>query len=612
MNMKRYIAILIALVAMATGTKAATDYGFAIGGISIDSENYSFWKDHHKDAFAYNPINKVLTLSGVISCNNYNKAAISINGDVNPHLKIQVDGNCYIYGECSLGLEFTGSGDHTICGNGKLTISPATNGAHGIMSLGNNTKLTIQDLTINITVLSSNGLNAVGFNNRGFSEINLTNCEMNINTDYWAWYGASGYNSVNPVLTDCYLESGYFKDGGIMDPDGMSLYNNFIETTSIKRCKTVDVVSVSIAEPAIGNTIATSCQTGDRYYVKSLEWYRVNDGGSWSVLHEGEVFQYGGTYRLQVDVKLNNGVMFSQSKEIQAQINGKTSNVIYKGTDNIVFSYSFPQLADTYYDVWVGGKQVNNINKSDVLGDGKVSFIKNIFGKYVLILENATITNTGNPDYEFTGYGRGIYTKIQGLNIRVKGNNTIESKGEGIYFNDNLEISGTTNDQGKLSVKGSFGIRPERAKVTTLSISNVDLTAEGTSGAGIGAQTSLSSNSYNCTLNVSAAKTVVKAKGTSVSLGNLKSLVLEDGLQFVQPNGAYFDGEDVRDGNGTRVVNQWVVIRGNTSIATGLEAIDNGQLTIDSSLPLYNLQGQRVSYPVKGQIYIQNGRKVKF
>ena len=61
-----------------------------------------------------------------------------------------------------------------------------------------------------------------------------------------------------------------------------------------------------------------------------------------------------------------------------------------------------------------------------------------------------------------------------------------------------------------------------------------------------------------------------------------------------------------------KVYDVWVVIRGNTSISTGLEAIDNGELTIDSSLPLYNLQGQRVSYPVKGQIYIQNGRKVKF
>ena len=47
-------------------------------------------------------------------------------------------------------------------------------------------------------------------------------------------------------------------------------------------------------------------------------------------------------------------------------------------------------------------------------------------------------------------------------------------------------------------------------------------------------------------------------------------------------------------------------------ISTGLEVIDNGELTIDNSLLLYNLHGQRVSHPVKGQIYIQNGRKIKF
>lgn len=47
-------------------------------------------------------------------------------------------------------------------------------------------------------------------------------------------------------------------------------------------------------------------------------------------------------------------------------------------------------------------------------------------------------------------------------------------------------------------------------------------------------------------------------------------------------------------------------------ISTDIDAIDHGQLTIDKSLPLYNLQGQRVSHPVKGQIYIQNGRKIKF
>ena len=41
--------------------------------------------------------------------------------------------------------------------------------------------------------------------------------------------------------------------------------------------------------------------------------------------------------------------------------------------------------------------------------------------------------------------------------------------------------------------------------------------------------------------------------------------------------------------------------------ATGLKAIDNGQLTIDNVV--YDLQGRRVSQPTKG-LYIVNGKKV--
>ena len=66
----------------------------------------------------------------------------------------------------------------------------------------------------------------------------------------------------------------------------------------------------------------------------------------------------------------------------------------------------------------------------------------------------------------------------------------------------------------------------------------------------------------------------------------------------------YYDG-DIYDG-------PILIVPTGVSIATGLEAMDNGQWTMDNSGSLYNLQGQRVSHPVKGQIYIQNGRKVKF
>ncbi len=50
-------------------------------------------------------------------------------------------------------------------------------------------------------------------------------------------------------------------------------------------------------------------------------------------------------------------------------------------------------------------------------------------------------------------------------------------------------------------------------------------------------------------------------------------------------------------------------------VPTGVESVsgsDNGQTVIDMDAPLYNLRGQRVSHPVKGTIYIQNGKKVRY
>lgn len=50
-------------------------------------------------------------------------------------------------------------------------------------------------------------------------------------------------------------------------------------------------------------------------------------------------------------------------------------------------------------------------------------------------------------------------------------------------------------------------------------------------------------------------------------------------------------------------------------VPTGVESVsgsDDGQTVIDMDAPLYNLRGQRVSHPVKGTIYIQNGKKVRY
>ena len=52
----------------------------------------------------------------------------------------------------------------------------------------------------------------------------------------------------------------------------------------------------------------------------------------------------------------------------------------------------------------------------------------------------------------------------------------------------------------------------------------------------------------------------------------------------------------------------WEFIKTNEKTPTGIETIDNSQMTNDNSA-IYNLQGQRVAAPSKG-IYIINNKKM--
>ena len=603
--MKRYISILIALVAITMGAKAAeTHYGFRVCNEAVTS--YNCMQTAYR-AWWYDPSTNVLHLTdGELSYSPGNEGASSaIFVTSNKTLTIQVDGECTITGPHYECIAYCVAGNHTICGDGKLILKPQTIRSTGIIA-DESTSLTIKDLDLEIETI---GNHDAGFDGTKFGAVTLNNCHISISSSIAAWVGFE--DSAKPVLENCHLVTGCFVGGGIRENSNPQ--SAFLKKIEIRRFQYIHQINVSVASPEIDKALASTATVSEsNVQVESVNWFSIYNTNSYP-LAQGYVAKLGETYSVAINLSAINTDDYDYvfAADISAKINNKDAmvNTVMVGKQ---ITYTFPQLANTYYDVWVGGKQVNDYNQKDVLGDGGSVKYSKTLGFHSLTLENANITNTGNPDYELTGYGRGIYTTMPNLTIRVKGDNTIESKGEGIYFTGNLSILGITDNQGTLSVKGSYGIRPKRVtEEKTLTIGGVDLTAEGTSGAGIGASASFSSGNYNCTMKVGSAKTVVKTKGTSVSLGNLKSLVFEDGLQIVQPSGAYFDDEDVRNTSGI-ISNQWVVIKYNPSISTGLEAIDNGQLTMDNSLPLYNLQGQRVSHPVKGQIYIQNGRKVIF
>lgn len=597
--MKRYISILIALVAIATGANAS-DLGIKIGRTTITTDNYE--SVSQGQAWYYVPAENVLYLTDGTIYGFDNGKVIEINSDKNPSLKICVQGDCILRGIVEDVIVFIGEGHHEIYGSGILRIYPDKTEAKGIYSTGN-TYLTIKDVTIDMRVWSGIAIDS----RLGFKEITIDNSEISMQTgDGYPWLN----DNTTVKLRRCYVEGArfiYSSPGGIKNGDG-----TWTHDATIKR--SLWDFNLTVNEPVAGGTVSNSCQVnGTGFEVAEVKWNKLLEGG-YLTEDEGSIFQLGSTYEVIIRILANDGERIASREDCVATINGKPAEIFNSSDKFIVLRYTFPQLANKYFDVWVGGKQVNDINKSDVLDDGgSVSFIKNVFGKYVLILENANITNTGDTQYDYTGYGRGIYSNLSGLTIRVKGNNTIDSKGEGIYFTGNLDISGSTDNQGKLSVKGSYGIRPAKSSTAiTLDISRVELTAEGTSGTGIGGATSFSSN-YNCTLKVGIANTVVKAKGTSVSLGNLYDLVFEDGLKIMQPTGAYFDGEDVRDASGNRISKQWVVIGKESSITTGeaLPLNDNGEMINDKAGSWFTIDGRKLNgQPTKKGVYIHNGKTV--
>ena len=90
---RTFLILFSALVAMASGVRAATDYGFEMLGIPINSDNYK--SQNSEGIWYYDPTNNVLHLrEGNMSVGTQNTRIIYINGDVNPTLTIQVDGAC--------------------------------------------------------------------------------------------------------------------------------------------------------------------------------------------------------------------------------------------------------------------------------------------------------------------------------------------------------------------------------------------------------------------------------------------------------------------------------------------------------------------------------------
>jgi surface protein len=262
-----------------------------------------------------------------------------------------------------------------------------------------------------------------------------------------------------------------------------------------------------------------------------------------------------------------------------------------------------PDSKPVNYRLWVGGTRVTSANKDAIsVASGTASYDP---ATYTLTLNNATI-DAGGSD----GISNGL-PNLEGMadfKIVCKGTNNsidaVNSDGYGLALYGNTTISGS-----RLGIKAyDKGIYLEDFK--ELNLLNADVYVEAGYPVYCGHNTFVyvrnsrlvadPGTSQNSPVVGAREFDLVDSEYQDPDIGiNPDLLSYNETAQQMYYDGYIYDGPIL-------------IVPTGVSIATDLKAIDNGELTIDSSLPLYNLHGQRVSHPVKGQIYIQNGRKVKF
>lgn len=232
------------------------------------------------------------------------------------------------------------------------------------------------------------------------------------------------------------------------------------------------------------------------------------------------------------------------------------------------------------YGIYVAGIEVNNINQTDVLGDGTVNYDSETG---VLSLTNVDIDG-GTDNY-------GIFAYVP-FTMTLTGENTVKGT-HGLYLTDQTTVNGT----GSLYCVGDMGIYSSGPGITIED--GIHVKAEGTTAFGMGKK-----NTSAGGITVRGKETIVEMRGTQGTY-DFNDLTLEDDLIIGIPQGAYFKYGSIVDADGSPVKGQWVIIAQQDYI-TGAEHIPGLVLKEEN---IYNVAGQRVSKDYKG-IIISNGKKL--
>ena len=254
------------------------------------------------------------------------------------------------------------------------------------------------------------------------------------------------------------------------------------------------------------------------------------------------------------------------------------------------------------YGLWIAGRPVHPGNYDDLtVIDGVKGTVSYDPDTKTLTLNGATISASESS---------GIANDIDGLTIRLIGDNTITSEGNaGMYHVSNGALTLISSDGGWLRVKGVSGIANKGLDTEgTITVTSCALEVTGKYYGFYGGKWEFD----HCTIRVKRVDDVYDKHEGSISY--LKEIPKFTGCRITSPDGAYWKKHQGRNytigyclfGMDDKIISDWVTIADPTGINTP---------TIDTVARsgIYTLSGVKLGGEVKDLpkgVYIVNGKKV--
>ena len=254
------------------------------------------------------------------------------------------------------------------------------------------------------------------------------------------------------------------------------------------------------------------------------------------------------------------------------------------------------------YGLWIAGRPVHPGNYDDLtVIDGVKGTVSYDPDTKTLTLNGATISASESS---------GIVNDIDGLTIRLIGDNTITSEGNaGMYHVSNGALTLISSDGGWLRVKGVSGIANKGLDTEgTITVTSCALEVTGKYYGFYGGKWEFD----HCTIRVKRVDDVYDKHEGSISY--LKEIPKFTGCRITSPDGAYWKKHQGRNytigyclfGMDDKIISDWVTIADPTGINTP---------TIDTTAKqgIYTLSGVKLNGEMKDLpkgVYVVNGKKV--